>query len=404
MKRFEIAIIDDQGLDTGFGRFLALLYKNQYLSSNDFALVQKKDYTDGLGKNMIQNSIAFQIYTHNYGNQGFKKCFCEAFSDFDSRKDQFDIYIFDLNFIEQDNNSFYPLHSKNQCDTSKKFKKGLTLDKVNDSDKSTLIAGLEFYHCLKPSFKPKIIYSAAQETAVLRSSVKLFNSRLYDTFIVDVTAPAEVRNDSNDPFENMGDVSRTFDAIDIYFQSRQIAIINSQLLDKVQLLSKIVKEWNGKVENADEPLIPDNGTDSNPANCWSLRTLFPKQVNRIELGIDVEENTTKILETIGNLNFPSIYKFLVHDHGNLNGMEYENVKNEPIVINRFPAILDLEFNTTEKVTYEKFSEIVPNQSAYSHKTIRRKIYDINFDVQNQTVYKESNGTLEEKKPLELLLD
>lgn len=62
MKYFQIAIIDDQGLDTGFGRFLALLNKNQYLSSNDFTLVQCNDYANGLGKNHKQNSIAFQIY------------------------------------------------------------------------------------------------------------------------------------------------------------------------------------------------------------------------------------------------------------------------------------------------------------------------------------------------------
>lgn len=363
MKCFMLTIIDDQGLDTGYGRFLKLLYKNQYLRSDDFELLQEDYYSEGLGKNKFENSLSFRIYTHNYGDAGIKITFCEALEDFNKRKDEFDIFVFDLNFIEQDGNSFYPLHSSNSCNTSSLFEKHLPLQDVTKSRKSTYIAGLEFYQLLDPSQKPKIIYSAADQTATLRSSLKLFNSRLSDTYIVSVIAPEDVTKHSDDPFaKSHDDVVRAFDAIDTYIQTRQIQIINRQSPEKIRTFSNLVTSWdNYSVPQADDPLIPDDGENENSAeNCWCLRTLFPKQVNRIELGIDFEANKDNILECLNNLSFPVIYDWLVHRHGNFlcsNTKEikpYKDIKDEKIVINRFKFLPSLGFTRTNKIPYKDF--------------------------------------------------
>lgn len=361
MKCFVLTIIDDQGLDTGYGRFLKLLFKNQYLKTDDFELIQEDYYSMCLGFNKHFNSLSFQIYTHNYGDAGIKISFCEALEDFRSRKEEFDFYVFDLNFIEQDGNSFYPKHPDNTCEVSKLFEEQLPLQDVTKNRKSTYIAGLEFYHLLEPSPKPKIIYSAADQTATLRSSLKLFNSRLSDTFIVSVIAPEDVSKHSDDPFaKSNDDVLRAFDAIDKYLQSRQIEIINRQSPEKIKALSDIVTSWSkNSVPKADEPLIPDDGeNDDNKENCWSLRTLFPKQVNKIELGLNESESKRYILNVINNFNFRDIVFWLLHEHGNADGLTRDELP-ELNVRNRLNALKEVDFTiiASKAAGYKRFSDI-----------------------------------------------
>ncbi len=395
MKKYSFIIIDDEGNnDTekqiGYNRILMALEKHNYFMHQP--TMEMDDTKINFRRNSnASDSIDFTVLTSLYNNDLFLS-FCDAIGLFINELGNHDFFVFDLNLEKQ---VFNPCHPENNCEAAKRYKNNepvhVTTDKV-----SRFISGLEFYNLTSKDNRPKIFLSAATQSAELRKNIKLFYKRLEDTFVVDAE---HIRyTDINDP-----QILEAFGAIDKRFQSRQIAIINRQTADKIQALNNIVKAWNGSVDKADEPLIPDNGTDTNPENCWSLRTLFPKQVNRIELGIDAQENKALILETINNLNFPSLYTYLVHDHGNLDGKEYDKLKNEPTVVNRFPAIVNLELKTSGKVIYEKFSDIVPNQLAYNHVTIRKKIYDeVKFDVQNQTVYKESNGKLEEKEPLKII--
>ncbi len=180
--------------------------------------------------------------------------------------------------------------------------------------------------------KPKIILSAATQTKALRTTFKLINKRLKDVLIVD--------NDYN-LFLELDQQSGSISAIiDAYLQTRQIAIINRQTADKIQELNNIVKSWKGNVDRADETLIPDSATDTNPENYWSLRTLFPKQVNRIGVGIDVEENKNYIYEVLNELNFRKIYKWIVFNHGVIDGININTLctENKELVANRLAAI------------------------------------------------------------------
>jgi hypothetical protein len=356
MKYHKIAIIDDQGLGTGFDRFLKLLLKNDYLRHDDFSLVQKPSYDDGLGMNEKPNSMQFRIYTHNYGDLGFQKSFSEALIDYRERCNSFDIHIYDLNFIDKSGNSFYPLHDENTCSVSESFVEGLDVVDVTESQKSTYIAGLEFYHCAPPSKSPKIIYSAADETATLRSSVKLFNSRLFDTFVVDVMAPEKVGD--NDPFANSNDdIKRVFSSIDTYLRSKQIQIISRQSAKVIEGLIELVKNLNEhNIDEADIPNIPSK--DLANKEYWSLRSLFPKQVNQIAQSTDIQENKKYILNILNN-KFPDIVFWLLFNHGeDERGTEIDKLTQEEIQkkLNFFDQV---DFDTVAKKaeSYIKLSDI-----------------------------------------------
>jgi hypothetical protein len=383
MKKFSLVILDDENQHTKSGGWKRVF--DLFLIPKNYLMKGSSDITLSDSSTFIENTKPLEVQFFKPENDNYSAIYDRiSKKDFQEKKD---IYFIDMNWENEDS-----VRGTNIL--VNKLLEDVDLEEITDGKLPSELAGLNLLNILPKNDKPKIVFSASNRTKNIRKVFQLLSNRVLtdDILIGEMTGGGS--NNYIDEVEQK---------VDTYIQSRQIAIITRQTADKIQVLSKIVENWNGKVENADEPVIPDNGSDTNPENCWSLRTLFPKQVNRIELGIDTEENKAKIFETIGSLNFPSIYKFLVHDHGNLNGLEYEKVKNESIVINRFHAIKDLEFIVTEKIPYVKFSEVVPNQTTYDHKAIRRVIYDkVDFDIQDQVVYKECSGKLEEKEPLKIM--
>lgn len=394
MKKFNFIVVDDEGNndtenDIGYNRILMALEKHNYFKAKP--LLETDNNSPQFRKNKQSDSteIDFTIFTSKYGENRLLK-FCTALDLFSKELQNSDFLVFDLNLEKL---KFNPCHQDNTCEAAKRYEDKEPQDVVADKV-SRFIAGLEFYNLTSKDDRPKIFLSAATQSAELRKNVKFFYKRLEDTFVVD--AEHKRYTDINDP-----QICEAFSAIDSRFQSRQIAIINRQTADKIQELNNIVKAWNGKVERADEPLIPDNGTDSNPENCWSLRTLFPKQVNRIELGTDVEENKKVIYEVLNELNFRKIYKWIVGDHGGIGTSKMDELvttKNgEQLILNRINTLKSIESEPNLKVSDKAsqiYKKVYPNIKFDNLDELAKLCMGTSGDIRKSIGGNFSNGSIE----------
>lgn len=351
MKNYSFVILDDENQHTQSGGWkrvfdLFLIHKNY---------VRKESQEIKLSDNstFIENSEPLEVQFFKPENDNYSAIY-ERISkeDFQAKKD---IYFIDMNWNNADSIKDTNVEEKNLEDIS--------FSQITSGKIPSVLAGLNLLNILPKDNKPKIVFSGSDKTENIRKVFKLLSNRV----ITDDILIGEMTGGGTNNY--IDEVERKVDA---YLQSRQIAIINRQTADKIQELNNIVKAWNGNIERADEPLIPDNGTDANPENCWSLRTLFPKQVNRIELGMNVEENKKVIYEVLNELNFRKIYKWLVGDHGGIEGKDMTTLIKEDegkqIILNRKKALRNLESEPYLKVSdkskqyYKLFHEIIEKDS------------------------------------------
>lgn len=139
--------------------------------------------------------------------------------------------------------------------------------------------------------KPKFVFSAATETKDFIKYTELLSSRFLgnDLFF------------AADYSKGIEGLKKLCKPLDSYLRKRQVEICQKQQIEILVELKGIVKNMKSGEKcsrcDCDKELIPDNPTDTNGEK-WTLRTLFPKQINSIEANIDVEENKKHILEVL----------------------------------------------------------------------------------------------------------
>ena len=136
----------------------------------------------------------------------------------------------------------------------------------------------------------KIIYSATEHTEQMRLSIRLLSNYmegLGNLHLLDISGINQSTHQGTFEQTNRESLVKI---IDSHIRNLQNEIID---LQSVKLRNQLKNRLEGEDEdnNWDTHDIPDDGTEEsrkNPEKCWSLRTLFPKQINRIEKSECVE--------------------------------------------------------------------------------------------------------------------
>ncbi len=345
MKKYSFVILDDENQQTASGGWKRVF--DLFLIPKNYVKKGSTDITLSDSSTFIENAEPLEVQFFKPENDSYSAIY-EKISkeDFQAKKD---IYFIDMNWNNTESIKSTNVEEKNLEDIS--------FDDITKGKIPSVLAGLNLLNILPKNDKPKIVFSGSDKTENIRKVFKLLSNRV----LTDDILIGEMTGGGVDNY-----IDKVEQKVDAYLQARQIAIINRQTANKIQELNEIIKAWNGSIDKADEPLIPDNGTDTNPENCWSLRTLFPKQVNRIELGTDIEENKKVIYEVLNELNFRKIYKWIVFSHGVINGKSIDELcaENNDLVSNRLTAIHHIEskpnFYVSDKSRgdYKVFSEIL----------------------------------------------
>lgn len=352
MKNYSFVILDDENQHTQSGGWKRVF--DLFLIPKNYIKKKSTDITLSDNSTFIKNAEPLEVQFFKPENDSYSAVY-EKISNVNFQEKK-DIYFIDMNWNNADSIKGTNVEEKNLEE--------ITFSDITKGKTPSVLAGLNLLNILPKNDKPKIVFSGSDKTENIRKVFKLLSNRvLTDDILIGEMTGGGTNN-------YIDEVERK---VDTYLQSRQIAIINRQTANKIQELNEIVKEWNGNVDNADKLLIPDNGTETNPENCWSLRTLFPKQVNRIELGMDVEKNKEDILECLNNLSFPAIYDWLVHHHGNIKGKEYAKIKIDKVVQDRFASLPSFNLLKSDKIPYKDFSEIIDYEN-YDFITVRDMLF------------------------------
>jgi hypothetical protein len=347
MKKYSFVILDDENQKTSSGGWKRVF--DLFLIPKNYVKKGSADITLSDTSTFIQNAEPIEVQFFKPENDSYSTIYDKiSKKDYQAKKD---IYFIDMNWDNED--SVKDTNVIRDMTLEK-----ITLAEISNGKMPSELAGLNLLNILQRDNKPKIFFSASNRTENIRKVFKLLSNRVLtdDVLIGEMTGAG--------PNNYIDEVERKVDA---YLQSRQIAIITRQKADKIQELNEIVKAWTGSIDKADEPLIPDNRTDTDPESCWSLRTLFPKQVNRIELGTDEEENKKIIYEALNELEFRKIYKWIVFNHGSFDNKSINQLCIEDggsLVANRLAALAYLEaapnLHVSDKSAgdYKVFSKIL----------------------------------------------
>ncbi len=290
-----------------------------------------------------------------YGETGSLD-FCRALTIFKRELNNHDFFVFDLNLQKAPFNPCYygKDYSISDCDEKLKYE-DVDPKFVSEGKASRYLAGLEFYNITEKDNRPKIFFSAATQSREIRKFVQLFSKRLEDTFVIDAE-----HGRYTDIFDHQ--TNSVFKAIDQRFRSRQVEILIRQNNFLIQQLSTLLESWSSKyIPCADDLIIPHDGNlNSSKDKFWSLRTLFPKQVNQIQLDINIPDNLLHIRSCIRNYNFPDIYFWLTYAHGNVHLYLLKDLP-AAIIRNRLDILREIDFSEIEssKITgYKRFSDIL----------------------------------------------
>ena len=351
MKKYSFVILDDENQHTTSGGWkrvfdLFLIPKNYVIEdSNYISLSETSTY--------IQNTGPLEVQFFKPENYSYSEIYNRMSSE--EYQAQKDVFFIDMNWNNADSIKNSNIEERNLEDIS-----------FNDIAKGkipSVLAGLYLLNILTKNNRPKIVFSGSDKTENIIKVFKLLsNLVLTDDILI-----GEMTGGGNNNY-----IDEVEKKVDSYLQSCQINIIKRQTADKIEELNDIVNKWNGKVFGADNLRIPNNGIDTNSEYCWSLRTLFPKHVNRIELGINVNENKKVIIEVLNNLNFRQLYKWLVGEHGGIDGNDIRTLLSDnngkQLVYNRIKVINNIESEPNLKVSdksrqyYVLFNEIIKNKT------------------------------------------
>jgi hypothetical protein len=254
VKRFRVVVIDDEGpagLSTGWPRFLRLMQDAGYLDSGD---LYHFDENSQKGEGPAEQSMSLRIFSSHVGTAPGRELvsfyFSEALDIFDQDEVvKGDIFVFDL---QLNSGPMNPSLNGNRCDRAKLHQGSDAID--------TAYAGLHFVgnpQLQYPDPRPKIIYSAAAQTATLRKVLPLL--RLPHIHIVEVTGEQSI--------------ARTKKILDPYLHLKQTDVLRRAGRDVRATLARMIdtpEVWR-------KPIVPDPYS----REFWSFRTLFPRQTNEM---------------------------------------------------------------------------------------------------------------------------
>jgi len=279
MKKFSFLTVDDEGLHSstgGWRRVTAFLVDNNYLRPNSYE-ANSWDQQEFIES----HEMRYSVYS---SENGFT--FSDAIECINNDFNCHDFLFMDLKF---DKTGPFIEYSEEEIEGKVIGDKRIGEVKIDKGEIPAITAGMYLINLLpyNPG-KPKFVFSAATETKDFIKYTELLSSRFLgnDLFF------------AADYSHGIEGLKKLCEPLDSYLRKRQVGVCQIQSNKLLVELQKIVKHWNnGNCVQCDEGLIPDNPADQN-GDKWSLRTLFPKQVNSIEASIDVDKNTGHILEVL----------------------------------------------------------------------------------------------------------
>lgn len=254
-KRFSCYVINDDCNNGDWSAFIQSFFC-------------KKRYVEQHRKSNIQNlkSMWFDVYSPS-----FQKTFSEALNQLTERASDYDFFVIDLDLSQ---NKFIDVAGYE--------------DSENIDLKSKQFAGLNCLEYLPVNETLRIIYSGSGRTNELYKYISLLSKNILSDNII------LFRHNNSENFQ------KAEKAIDLYLLKRQIEVISRQdMVLRQRLLDKVSenKPSTEKFPGWDELLIPDN-TSEGCEKFWSLRSLFPKQVNSILDNSNVENSYDYIEEIL----------------------------------------------------------------------------------------------------------
>ena len=257
-NKFKFIVIDDRNAIDG-----AVGWQGSIFMMQELGYIERRDEIDE-----YDNSLAMSYKVLN-PLTGYD--FDKATKYLDRNKDSYDFYLIDLWLNEV---GFRP--------TTGYTDKIRNLDEyVDEAKKPEFVAGLEFIKYLEKNRKPKIFYTAFDTPRKLIRYLNLIKSRWDDILLTELT-----KKTYNAEFEKH---------LDKYLRQRQVEIIYSQPID-------FRKELKDRLDKPDSWSKYDILDDKEEESYWSLRTLFPKQINRMESGED-PDSMKQYIENILDLDW-----------------------------------------------------------------------------------------------------
>jgi|AntRauTorcE11897_2_1112592.scaffolds.fasta_scaffold03536_2 hypothetical protein len=337
MKQFSVAILDDEHSthsSGGWSRvFKYFLNPRNYLITS-FDKIALKD-----GSTKINSTDPFEVHFFK-PELGYDKIV--SWLDDKANQKNIDIYFIDMDWSNPE--------AIEESKVKQTDLEDITIKQIGDGEIPSVLAGLNILNILSKDKKPKIVFSGSDRTGNIRKVFALLSNRV----LTDDILIGELNSRAEDSY-----IDEIETRVDEYLQSRQIEVISRQNESSIQLLNKIIKNWvRSDTKRSDEALIPDDGISSVNENRWSLRSLFPKQVNQIEQGKEIEENKKCILSILNN-KFPDIVFWLLFNHGeDERGTEIDKLTPEEIQ-KKLNFLDQVDFSTVAKKaeSYIKLSNI-----------------------------------------------
>ena len=261
IHKFKLVMIDDEYWNSsdGCGLVLQMLQNMGFLEKRANPRIPAVD--DG------SFAMAYTLLTPDTGYT-----FDDAMTYVKDHQASIDIFFSD---IKMDSEIFRPRDNRERRYVEK------NVEELADGEVSLYAAGIEFINVLDRNLKPKIFFSGAPETNLLITCRNLFASRLDDIILDKIDSPGFREN-----------LEMT---IDRYLRHYQLVTIRRQSYEKrTALRNRIYK----KDPHADWDTPDIEYNDGERIVYWSLRTLFPKQINRIERGAADSDEMAGCIESI----------------------------------------------------------------------------------------------------------
>lgn len=336
MQKFKFLVLDDESGDNiirlGWKRIIDHLYLNDFISNMD--------------TNMISDwEIDFHILSPSKIGKFDPYNFDTSIDYINNHQNEFDIFIFDLK-LDSDNFGI-----------NRKIYVNKKIESCFDNERSINVAGLDFVNQLPIDERPKICFSGSTDIIDILPYLALIKSRWSDILIGDFNNEA--------------------------YKKEIITVIDYYLCKKQQELAFYI---SNEIKNHISEYLSENSTNNfNESSnikikdeIWSLRTLFPRQMNLFKNKKTIV-SAVKYIENVLYESQQSLLKQL------LNHPETMKIKE---IIRSFNKIDFIVKNQKAKryIPIHSNSDIV--QKSYSGYTIRNAI--IEYTIKNYLPFENMN--------------
>lgn len=143
------------------------------------------------------------------------------------------------------------------------------------------LTGFQFIRYLPPSKRPIFYFSGAKAGRISDTlmNLRFWGDRLSDVYFGKIEIPPFPEDQQEFAFEEPTNfINQIYNRLDGYMYSVQFEVCSRLDISLSNILRSIIRK--NDIESFDEPKIP---CPYKSGDYWSLRTLFPKQTNKIEL-------------------------------------------------------------------------------------------------------------------------